>query len=140
MIELSPMIAAARPAYTSVLPVRWGEMDAMRHVNNAMYLRLMEENRIEWFQSIGTNLGAPKGHMPVMVNIYCEYLRPITWPAAVETAIYVGELGRSSVQTFHTLDVGGSRCAQSAVKLVWIDVATGKSVPLPENVRSVLAG
>jgi acyl-CoA thioester hydrolase len=103
-----------------------------------MYLRLMEENRIEWFRSIGTDLGAPKGHTPVMVNVFCEYLKPIVWPAVVETAIYLGQRGCSSLQTFHTLAVDGVVMSRGAVKLVWIDVATGKSVPLPEGLRNLM--
>jgi len=32
------------------VPLRWGDMDAMAHLNNVMYFRLMEEARIQWFQ------------------------------------------------------------------------------------------
>lgn len=138
MIELTPLILNSKRVHTSLLPVRWGDMDAMRHLNNTMYLRLMEENRIEWFRSVGTDLGAPKGHTPVMVNVFCEYLKPIVWPAVVETAIYLGERGRSSLQTFHTLVVDGVVMSRGAVKLVWIDVATGKSVPLPSGIDALL--
>jgi acyl-CoA thioester hydrolase len=137
MIDLDTIISKSKRVHTSMLPIRWGDMDPMRHLNNAMYLRLMEENRIEWFRAIGTDLGAPKGHMPVMVNVFCEYLKPIVWPSVVETAIYLGERGRSSVQTFHTLEVAGQMMARAAVKLVWIDVATGKSVVLPPGVHTL---
>ncbi len=138
MFDISTPLAAARRVHTSMLPIRWGDMDPMRHLNNAMYLRLMEENRIEWLRSVGTNLSMPKGHMPVMVNICCEYLRAITWPSVVETVIYVGVRGRSSLQTFQTLDVEGVRYAQAGIKLVWTDVATGKSVPIPEEMMALL--
>ncbi len=97
----------------------------------------MEENRIEWFRAIGTDLGAQKHTSPVMVNVFCEFLRPIVWPSIVETAIYLGAPGRSSVQTFHTLQVNGQMMARGAVKLVWIDVASGKSVVLPEGIQAL---
>ncbi len=137
MIDLDLLISKAKRVHISQLPIRWGDMDAMRHLNNAMYLRLMEENRIEWFRAIGTDLGAPKGHTPVMVNVFCEYLKPIVWPAVVETAIYLGERGRSSLQTFHTLAVDGVAMSRGAVKLVWIDVASGKSVLLPAGIHAL---
>ncbi len=35
------------------IPLRWGDMDAMSHLNNVMYFRLMEEARIQWFQEFG---------------------------------------------------------------------------------------
>jgi acyl-CoA thioester hydrolase len=137
MIDLDSLISNAKRVHTSQLPIRWGDMDAMRHLNNTMYLRLMEENRIEWFRAVGTDLGAPKGHTPVMVNVFCEYLRPIVWPSVVETSIYLGDRGRSSVQTFHTLAVNGQMMSRGAVKLVWIDMATGKSVVLPQGVHAL---
>jgi acyl-CoA thioester hydrolase len=137
MIDLTPLISSAKRVHTSQLPIRWGDMDAMRHLNNTMYLRLMEENRIDWFRAIATQMGGAKGSTPVMVNVYCEYLKPIVWPATVETALYVGEHGRSSVQTFHTLAVNGEIYARGAVKLVWIDVLSGKSVPLPPDILAL---
>ena len=35
------------------IPIRWGDMDAMGHVNNTVYFRYLETLRIEWFRSIG---------------------------------------------------------------------------------------
>jgi acyl-CoA thioester hydrolase len=137
MIDLTALISSAKRVHTSQIPIRWGDMDPMRHLNNAMYLRLMEENRIDWFRLIDTKLGGAKGSTPVMVNVFCEYLKPIVWPATVETAIYLGEHGRSSVQTFHTLAVAGEVYARGAVKLVWIDVLSGKSVPLPPDILAL---
>ena len=37
-------------------PLRWGEMDALGHVNNAQYLRYFEESRIVWCESMGMHL------------------------------------------------------------------------------------
>jgi acyl-CoA thioester hydrolase len=140
VLDLAPMIAAARLAHASRLPIRWGEMDAMRHLNNAMYLRLMEENRIEWLRSLQIKLGSSKGPAPVMMNVYCEFLKPITYPSVVDTSVLVGYLGRSSVQTFHTLTVEGTLYARGAVKLVWIDPLSGKSLEIPADVRAALVG
>ena len=36
-----------------VIPIRWGDMDAMGHVNNTIYFRYMETSRIDWCRSIG---------------------------------------------------------------------------------------
>ena len=34
--------------HTSTQPIRWGDMDALGHVNNTVYFRYMEQARIEW--------------------------------------------------------------------------------------------
>jgi len=39
-----------------VIPIRWGDMDAMGHVNNTVYFRYLETIRIDWFDKIGFNL------------------------------------------------------------------------------------
>lgn len=36
-------------------PVRWGDMDAMGHVNNTVYFRYLETARIDWMVSVGCN-------------------------------------------------------------------------------------
>ncbi|MDB5909191.1 MAG: acyl-CoA thioesterase [Massilia sp.] len=35
------------------MPIRWGDMDAMGHVNNTVYFRYFEQARISWFDEIG---------------------------------------------------------------------------------------
>ncbi len=34
------------------MPIRWGDMDMMGHVNNAKYFTYIETARIDWFTSI----------------------------------------------------------------------------------------
>ncbi|MBP7568205.1 MAG: acyl-CoA thioesterase, partial [Burkholderiaceae bacterium] len=46
--------------YEMVVPIRWGDMDAMGHLNNGSYFRFLETIRIEWFRSIGC-LPDPQG-------------------------------------------------------------------------------
>ena len=38
--------------HTERIPVRWGDMDAMGHVNNTVYFRYMEQTRICWFEKL----------------------------------------------------------------------------------------
>ncbi|MDB5949239.1 MAG: acyl-CoA thioesterase, partial [Massilia sp.] len=34
------------------MPIRWGDMDAMGHVNNTVYFRYFEQARISWFDEV----------------------------------------------------------------------------------------
>jgi acyl-CoA thioester hydrolase len=45
--------------FTCVMPIRWGDMDAMGHVNNTVYFRYMEQARLEWFASLGRSGRTP---------------------------------------------------------------------------------
>jgi acyl-CoA thioester hydrolase len=42
--------------HAMTIPIRWGDMDAMGHVNNTVYFRYLESARIDWLRSIN---GAP---------------------------------------------------------------------------------
>ena len=57
-----------------VIPIRWGDMDAMGHVNNANYFRYLETLRIDWFRSIGC-LPDADGVGPVIINAFCSFTK-----------------------------------------------------------------
>lgn len=125
---------------TSRQPIRWGDMDALGHVNNTVYFRFMEQARIEWVYSLEAGGGYRAGTGPVIVNASCTFLVPLVYPGEVTVRMYLGEPGRSSVATHYELDEGGKRAAEGAAKMVWIDLASGRSVTLPDIVRAAAHG
>lgn len=130
-----------RLIHTSLIPIRWGDMDAMGHVNNTVYFRYMEQTRIEWFEALGFGVGAVHDESPVIINASCTFLVPLTYPGTVECRMYAGHPGRSSVPTYHEFRIAGDDrlYAEGAAKIVWMNPATGKSVPLPESLRLAAA-
>lgn len=127
--------------HQTVIPIRWGDMDAMGHVNNTIYFRYMEIVRIEWLHALG---GAPdpQGTGPVIVNAFCNFHRQLEYPGDVLAKHYVAKPGRSSFETYITLertDAPGVIYASGGAKTVWVDFPAGKSVPLPDWLRAVIA-
>ena len=59
-------------SHEMVIPIRWGDMDAMGHLNNASYFRFFETVRIDWFRSLGIRLD-PSGEGIVIVNAFCLF-------------------------------------------------------------------
>ena len=126
--------------FEMLIPIRWGDMDAMGHVNNANYFRYLESLRIEWFRSIGC-LGGPDGVGPVIVNAFCSFIRQLEYPGDILARHYVANPGRSSFDTYITLercDRPGVICAEGGATTVWTDFKAQKSVPLPDEVRALL--
>jgi len=122
------------------IPIRWGDMDAMGHVNNTVYFRYMEQLRISWFDSMGFGPD-PAGQGPLIINASCTFLRQLEYPGTVLARQYVGEIGRSSVETFVDLlrtDDARNVYAQGAAKVVWVDYPKRKSAPLPEHARRAI--
>jgi acyl-CoA thioester hydrolase len=123
------------------IPIRWGDMDAMGHVNNATYFRYLETVRIDWLHGLG---GAPDPHGtgPVIVNAFCNFYRQVEYPGTLLARHYVANPGRSSVDTFITLertDQPGEVFAAGGATLVWVDFPRQKSVPLPDWLRQACA-
>ena len=119
------------------LGVRWGDMDSFQHVNNAIYLRYLEEARVQWLASIA-GISLTDHIAPVLVASQLNYRKPIEWPAEIVVELFVEKLGNSSLTMGHRmLSAADSTVLYSdgSVVMVWIDAQTGKSVPLPEPVQ-----
>ena len=116
------------------IPIRWGDMDAMGHVNNTVYFRYFETIRIEWFHSIGC-VPNPAGEGLVIVNAFCNFIKQFEFPGEVLARHYVARPGRTSFETYVTMertDAPGVVCATGGAKAVWVDFPKQKSAPLPE--------
>ena len=123
-----------------VIPIRWGDMDAMGHVNNTLYFRYMEIVRIEWLHKVG-GTPDPGGDGPVIVNAFCNFIRQLEYPGDVLAKHYVAQAGRTSFETYITLertDAPGVIYASGGAKTVWVNFPRQKSVPLPDRLRQIV--
>jgi acyl-CoA thioester hydrolase len=126
--------------HTMQMPIRWGDMDAMGHVNNAMYFRYLETIRIEWMRSIGCQPD-PRGQGPVIVNAFCNFQRQLEFPGDILLKMYVSDLGRSSFESWCTIertDIPGLVHASGGATTVWVNFPQKKAMPLPDWLRTHL--
>jgi len=124
--------------YQLEIPLRWGDMDAMSHLNNVMYFRLMEEARIQWFAALGFNT-LPVGEAPILAHAACDFVKAMTYPGIALVRQIVTRVGRSSVEmsiVIERTDEPGVAYATGRTVIVWYDYSTGKSAPWPETVRA----
>ena len=131
-----------RHVHTEAIAIRWGDMDAMGHVNNTIYFRYMEQARISWFDAIVPRLD-PRGAGPVIVNASCTFIKQLVYPGDVAVRMYAGKAGRSSFETWLEMRPSydpDTVYAEGAAKVVWIDLAQGRSVPLPDRIRQIIDG
>lgn len=127
--------------HTMRMPIRWGDMDAMGHVNNTVYFRYLEQARIEWFTEIRCEPD-PHGEGPVIINAHCTFIKQLRYPGEIEVRTYVGPAGRSSFETIQEIrrvDQPEVLSAEGGAKIVWVNFPKEKSVPLPDHVRALLA-
>ncbi len=123
------------------IPIRWGDMDGMNHVNNTVYFRFLEIARIDWARSIGCQPN-PQGEGIVIVNAFCNFFRQLEYPGDVLVKMYVSDPGRSSFESWGTMErpeEPGVIYASGGATTVWVNFPTQKSMPLPDWVRRHLA-
>jgi len=132
------MTTKRKLVHTEIMPIRWGDMDALGHVNNTVYFRFMEQARISWMHGLGIR-GSASGEGPSVINTSCTFLKQLVYPGDVEIRTYAGQAGRSSLETWIEMRPSYDPqviYAQGSAKIVWVDYAQGRSAPLPEQLRS----
>lgn len=120
------------------LGVRWGDMDSFNHVNNAVYLRYLEEARVQWLAGIA-GISLTDRIAPVLAASHVNYRKPIEWPHEIVVELFIEKLGNSSLTMGHRMLAAEDSTvlySDGSVVMVWIDTHTGNSVPLPEAVRN----
>ena len=123
------------------IAVRWGDMDAMGHVNNATYFRYMETARIDWFRSIGCVPDA-HGEGPVIVNAFCNFYRQFEYPDEVLLKMYVSDPGRTTFESWATMEKvaePGVVCAAGGATTIWVNFPQQKAVGLPDWIRAIVS-
>jgi len=132
-------VSEQKPMHSVQIPIRWNDVDVFGHVNNAVYFTYMEIVRFDWVSGLVGTL--PAGEAPVVVTTQCTFLRQLTFPGTVELALFAGPPGRSSVETryeFRRVGEPDTVYAEGTAKLVWVNLAAQKSVPLPAALRELL--
>ena len=126
------------PSYVEI-PVQWGDMDAMQHVNNIMYLRYMESSRIKFFTDVLKIGFSPDGVGAILAEIHCKYKFPLTYPDTVIAAsrILPESMDEYSVKIQHTIvSIKHQRVAAEGIaRIVFYDYLEKKKAMIPEAVK-----
>jgi acyl-CoA thioester hydrolase len=119
------------------IPIRWRDIDAYQHVNNAVYLNYLEEAR----DGLVSDLFGEKAAWDfVLVHVEIDFRSEITLDdGAVDVSCEVASIGRASVRTREEIrKTDGELAAEAGSVIVPRDPATGRARPLTEQERAVL--
>ena len=131
---------AKKLVHEMVIAIRWGDMDAMGHLNNCSYFRYLETIRIDWMCSIGC-MPDPLGEGPVIVNALCNFYKQLEYPGDVRMKMYVSDPGRTTFESWCTMeraDRPGVICAAGGATTIWVDFPAQKARALPEWMRQLV--
>jgi|SRR4051794_16839647 len=139
---LPPMTASPAPVFVHTERVRFGDLDAMRHLNNVVFLRYFETARIRFLSQLApahdpTHPERGAGGM-IFAECHIAYRSPVHYDEEVAVGLRIGELRRSSFRVDFTMHVGERLAAEGYGWLVGFDYATQRAQPLGDALRARL--
>jgi len=120
-------------SYEITVPVRFQDLDAVGHVNNAVYATYLEEARISYTKDV-LDLDAEDSGA-VIAHLEIDYHRPVREDTEVTVAVRTGELGTSSVPMVYEIRDDDGVVATGETVMVTVDYETGETQPIPERWR-----
>ena len=125
--------------FSTVQRVRFGDLDAMQHMNNVEFLRFFETARIDWFRA------TLPAHTPtarqqfgfIFAECHIAYRAPAFFDDEIRTHIRPAEIRRSSIRLDFEMRVEADDrlVADGWGTLVGYDYEASEPRPLPDAVR-----
>ena len=118
--------------------VRWGDLDALGHVNNAIFARYFESGRIAYLSAAGAGLGEVAITF-VLVRLSIDFHTEMRYPGAVRIGTRLARLGRSSAGFAHAIFQGQGCAASGEAVVALVDRSVKRSVAMPASLRQALS-
>ena len=123
--------------------VRFGDLDANRHLNNVVFLRYFESARIAFLRTLipehsPTNPDARRGFGLIFAECHIRYRSPVSFDEEVAVECTIGEVRRSAFQVCFDMRVGERQVAVGDGWLVGYSYTEERAARLPEHVRELL--
>jgi acyl-CoA thioester hydrolase len=121
------------------IKVKWGEMDAWQHLNNTVYIRYIEDGRMDLFEKISMSSDMKNLVVgPILAAIQCDYLAPVTYPDTLTVFSKAQQTSSKKVAFEHALWSEKSQCvvAKGTALVVYYDFKRLKSCEIPTEVSA----
>ncbi len=115
------------------IEVRFRDLDALEHVNNAVYATYLEIARLRYLETV--SIGEPPRPTMMVARLEIDYRRSILYGQRVEVGIRVAQLGTKSFSLEYEIKADGEPAATGRSVQVWFDFALNQSARVPDGVR-----
>jgi acyl-CoA thioester hydrolase len=129
-------------SYLHTERVRFGDLDAMRHLNNVVFLRYFETARIAYLREIVPTHDPTRPEEDAFGLIFAEchinYRSPVLFDEEVAVTCSIGNVKRSSFRVEFDMRVGSRLVAEGYGVLVGFDYVSQTAAQLPDELRETL--
>ncbi len=123
------------------IPVLWGDMDPLGHVNNTRFLRWFESARVAYLDDAILATGRlPAGVGPILAALNCSYRRQVIYPDTIDVGARITRLGNSSMTMQHRVmsHQHGKLAAEGESVVVMFDYNAQRPVRISATVREAV--
>jgi acyl-CoA thioester hydrolase len=113
---------------------RFSDLDAMGHVNNAVFSEYIEQARLAWFGQFAADESMPLNDV-ILARTEIDFRSQVGFGETVAVGVRPSRVGTKSFEFEFELRVGDRLVAEAKSVLVGYDYSTGRSVEIPERWR-----
>jgi acyl-CoA thioester hydrolase len=128
-----------RFSHSTTLTVRWRDLDALAHVNNAVYFTYLEHARVGYLRHLGLVPDDPDAIGIIMAEATCRYLSSLRLREQVTVHIRVSEIKNSSFVFEYRISGEDGRLAATARTVqVCYDYQAAHPIRMPRTWRETI--
>lgn len=124
--------------HTLTLAVRWGDADALGHINNVQYVRYIESSRVDYSKTVNNlDFEANTKQCWILAELQCSYIGQLHYPCEIDVCTRISKVGNKSAELIASIFVKGKPdpVFSSTAVVVWFDYAAQQSRRIPDAIR-----
>ena len=120
------------------IPIAWGDMDSLKHVNNTKFFKYLETARVKYFEQAGFVESFEKDSIePILAATSCKFITPLFYPDTVTVGTRVTSIEQDYfMMEYIIMSKSKGIAAIGDSKMVLYDYKSSKKIPLPDSVRN----
>ena len=123
------------------LNIEWGDMDALRHVNNIEYFKYFQVARISYFEKIASDGVLEEKRIPlILASTQCKFIYPLAYPDSISVGVRVDAMA-DQYFTMKYAVVSHTHQRLAAIgdaKVVMFDYVNNKKASIPDEIRKTI--
>jgi acyl-CoA thioester hydrolase len=121
--------------FSHTLEIRFKDIDALGHVNNAVYITYLEQTRAKYLEQLGLRGSHPT---TILVGNEIDYLRPVLLHDRLEVKMRCLSIGHKSLKFAYEIMANNTLAARAISTHVWYDFEQNMSVAVPPEAKAKL--
>ena len=128
--------------FSHPIEIRFADLDALGHVNNAKYLTYMEMARLMYFRQVIGWMGGRDGSGAILARVECDFATPLLLGDPIRVYVRASRIGQKSFDFEHLIvrETDQSEAARGKGVLVAYDYGKDQSITVPEEWRVKMLG